>query len=313
MVRASAPLDRGREADALHRASRRFPRLRPVTLRQGGANLEPSVVGVFPPVILWPAGLSERLTDAELDAILAHELCHITRRDTSIGYAHVAVETIFWFYPLVWWLGARLVHERERACDEEVVDMGTDTRSYAEGILKVCEFCLRSPAAFVAGVGGSHLAQRIERILTGSRPVSRAPSTRLLVAAVALVLSAPSFATGLASAHRSAAAPAGAAQERTNVYKPGNGVKAPVLVREYKPRYTKAAMDAKIQGIVRMSAVILETGDVGDVVVTQSLDKEYGLDDEAVRTVKRWEFKPGTKDDKPVPVQVEIEMSFKLK
>jgi beta-lactamase regulating signal transducer with metallopeptidase domain len=39
------------------------------------------------------------------------------------------VEAVFWFYPLVWWLGARLVDERERACDEEVVALGKDPRS----------------------------------------------------------------------------------------------------------------------------------------------------------------------------------------
>ena len=49
-------------------------------------------------------------------------------------------EAIFWFDPLVWWLGVRLVDERERACDEEVLELGSDRQVYAESILKTCEF-----------------------------------------------------------------------------------------------------------------------------------------------------------------------------
>jgi TonB family protein len=62
-----------------------------------------------------------------------------------------------------------------------------------------------------------------------------------------------------------------------------------------------------------MAAVVLETGEIGDVRITQSLDNEYGLDDEAVKALKQWLFKPGTKDNKPVAVEIAVEMSFALK
>jgi TonB family protein len=62
-----------------------------------------------------------------------------------------------------------------------------------------------------------------------------------------------------------------------------------------------------------MEAIVLEDGTVGEVVVTESLDREYGLDDEAVKALRQWVFAPGTKDDKPVAVRVEIEMKFTLK
>lgn len=88
---------------------------------------------------------------------------------------------------------------------------------------------------------------------------------------------------------------------------------SPVLIREYKPSYTEEARRAKIEGIVEMDAVVLEDGSVGDVTVTKSLDREYGLDDEAVKTLKKWLFKPATKDGKPVAVHVFVEMSFTLR
>ena len=95
------------------------------------------------------------------------------------------------------------------------------------------------------------------------------------------------------------------------VYQIGNGVTSPVLLREVKPVYTKAAMDRKVQGIVEVTAVILADGTVGDVTVKKSLDPD--LDAEAIRAAKQWKFKPGTKDGQPVPVEVSIELSFTLR
>jgi beta-lactamase regulating signal transducer with metallopeptidase domain len=217
--RCSGAIERGREHDALRRILDRLPRPRRIELRRSASTLEPAVVGVLRPAIVWPDGLSDRLNDGELESILAHEVCHVVRRDNLAGYIHVAVEMIFWFHPLVWWLGARLLHERERACDEEVLRMGAHTESYAEGILKVCGYCLRAPAAFAAGVCGSALSQRIERIMRQPRGASRAPATRWVIAALAVLIAAPSFAIGVVTAT--------ATQERGTVYKPGDGVKHP--------------------------------------------------------------------------------------
>jgi periplasmic protein TonB len=94
-------------------------------------------------------------------------------------------------------------------------------------------------------------------------------------------------------------------------YKIGeDGVKAPVLIKETKPRYTDSARARGVQGLVYMSAEILSNGSVGDVKITQSLDAD--LDEQAILAVKEWKFKPATKDDKPVDVEVNIELTFTL-
>ena len=87
----------------------------------------------------------------------------------------------------------------------------------------------------------------------------------------------------------------------------------PRLKHEVKPVYTQEAKDAGIQGTVLLDTEVLADGTVGDVKVTQSLDTKYGLDEQAVKAVKQWTFEPGTKDGKPVPVRVSIEMTFTLK
>lgn len=98
-----------------------------------------------------------------------------------------------------------------------------------------------------------------------------------------------------------------------DVLRAGDGVKAPKVIKDVKPNYTAAAMNAKIAGVVTMEAVVGTDGTVRAVRVTKSLDREFGLDDEAVRTLKLWRFAPGTQDDVPVPVLVVVEMMFTLR
>jgi TonB family protein len=184
--------------------------------------------------------------------------------------------------------------------------MGTDRRSYAGGILKVCNFCLRAPAPFAAGVGGSNLAQRIERIVTSAPPAARARAARLTSLCFGLAMTITPLTVGAFGVTSNGQQPPVYSTKQA-------GVTAPKLVKETKPGYTPEALHARIEGIVRLEAVVRADGKIGDVKITQSLDKEFGLDDRAIATVKKWEFEPGRKDGKAVAVRVEIEMSFKLK
>ena len=79
-----------------------------------------------------------------------------------------------------------------------------------------------------------------------------------------------------------------------DAYQAGNGVMSPRLIREIKPGYTAEAMRARIQGMVTLRAVVLPDGSVGTAQVVRSLDSAFGLDDEALKTVKQWRFIPGT-------------------
>ncbi len=225
-VRGSTPLAEGREVEALRRLrwggrsfsvvcqqgsskaltghKKRWPvplwgLLAPqsITLVSSRARLEPGVFGIFRPVLWLPAGIGDRLNDAELEAILAHELCHARRRDNLAAAIHMGVEAIFWFHPLVWWLGARLTEERERACDEEVVRMGGEPQVYAEGILKVCEFYLASPVICAAGVSGGGLKNRIEGIMANRIFHKLNFAQKLLLAVAAIGAVAGPIAAGL--------------------------------------------------------------------------------------------------------------------
>ena len=186
-LRHAQPLREGREVEALNRLANVGGVRKKIDIFLSPASLEPGVLGIARPALVWPAGISDRLEDAHLDAILAHEVWHVRRHDNLAAMVHMLVEAIFWFHPLVWWLGGRLVEERERACDEEVLQSGSDRQVYAESILKICEFCVGSPLACVSGVTGADLKKRIVHIMTKNVASKLNFSRKLLLSAAGIL------------------------------------------------------------------------------------------------------------------------------
>jgi uncharacterized protein (TIGR03435 family) len=151
------------------------------------SSTEPGVFGVFRPVLLLPTGIAGRLSPAQLQAVVAHELVHVRRRDNLWAAVHAIVQAIFWFHPLVWWMGGRLVAEREQACDEAVLEQGADAEGYAACILAVCRYYACAPRACLAGVAGADLKQRIAAIMKSGL---RRDSSRIRVGLAALAVGA---------------------------------------------------------------------------------------------------------------------------
>ncbi len=178
---------RWRQIRAMVRSARPSPVPAAIRVLSSSALLEPSVFGIFRPVLLLPDGIEKHLTSAQLEAIYAHELCHVQRRDNLAAALHMLVEALFWFHPLVWWLEARLIEERERACDEEVLQAGNHPQDYAESILEICKLCLASPPTCAAGVSGADLQKRIETIMS-CRIGRRLNSPKKVLLAIAGVL-----------------------------------------------------------------------------------------------------------------------------
>jgi beta-lactamase regulating signal transducer with metallopeptidase domain len=151
---------------AFVRASSHMTLLADVPVLSSPLLMEPGIFGIVRPVLLLPEGINDRLTAAQLGTIIAHEMCHVRRRDNLTAAIHMVVEALFWFHPAVWWIKTRLLDEREQACDEVVLQSGNEADVYAESILNVCKYCIESPLACVAGVTGSGLKRRIVRIMT---------------------------------------------------------------------------------------------------------------------------------------------------
>ena len=188
-----------RRIRAAVRSSRPIDVLGTMQVRSSPGLLEPGVVGLFHPILLLPSGIAERLQPPQWKAVLAHELCHARRRDNLTSAVHMIVETVFWFHPLVWWIGARLLEERERACDEAVLSLGSEPLDYAEGILTVCKSYVESPLSLVSGVTGANLNKRIHAILTGRIAADLNFAKKLALAAAAIATVASPIAVGIMS------------------------------------------------------------------------------------------------------------------
>jgi bla regulator protein BlaR1 len=184
----------------------------PIAVRSSRGLLEPGVIGFLRPTVLLPEGLLKTLTRSQMEAVLAHELSHARRRDNLTAAIHMIVEALFWFYPLVWWIGARLIEERERACDESVLVLGSEPREYADAILKVCKHCVKSPVVCVSGIFGADLKRRIVRIMPRHIGQGLTPGRKLLLGgatAVAIAVPLALGMTGFASNGESQGANAG--------------------------------------------------------------------------------------------------------
>jgi hypothetical protein len=138
------------------------------------------------------------------------------------------VEALFWFHPLVWWIGMRLIAERERACDEAVIEAGHDRAVYARGLVESCRLYLQSPLSCVAGASGSDLKSRVEAIMTAP------PSSLLNPLKKALLLAAGgcAFATPVAAGLLTSPAGQQAVARATAAASVALGVPAPAATPE---------------------------------------------------------------------------------
>jgi bla regulator protein blaR1 len=173
-----------RQARETARTGKPVPFCLPVPAVWSTRRLEPGVVGIWRPVLVLPKGLSDHLTAAQLEMILAHEIAHVRRHDNLTAAIHMLVECVFWFYPLVWWIRRQLLDERERACDEHVLQLGNDPESYADTIIRVCKFFVPSQLLCASGITGANLKTRIERIMANSAGCAVTGTNKLLLGVI---------------------------------------------------------------------------------------------------------------------------------
>jgi TonB family protein len=267
-----------------------------LAVKEAHTTLEPGIVGILRPVLLVPRGISARLTLAQLRAVVAHEVSHWRRHDNLTAALHMVVEALFWFHPLVWWIGARLIEERERACDEAVIKAGHDPRTYADGVLNVCELYVATRLACAAGVSGADLKRRVTYIMR-SRVMHKLNAIKKvsLSAAVLATLLVP-IAVGVLSG-----SPALAQDDRDVI----------PLVR-IAPDYPPEASAQGLEGHVILEFTITAEGATKDIVVVESTAPIF--DEPAIRAVSRWRYLPRTVDGGAVErVGVQTVIRFALR
>ena len=178
----------GRELQlAVARLSKRLHIYRPVRLLESARVDVPTVIGWLKPVILLPVSALAGLSQAQVEAILAHELAHIRRHDYLVNLLQALLETLLFYHPAVWWLSGRIRAERENCCDDLAVSLCGDPVAYARALADLEELRGSSPHLAMAATGG-HLLTRVRRLLLstpaahdGRGPVWVAGATALLL------------------------------------------------------------------------------------------------------------------------------------
>jgi beta-lactamase regulating signal transducer with metallopeptidase domain len=149
------------------------------------------------PLLLMPERLAAELGTDELDALLAHELAHVRRRDHWVRLVEIAATALFWWYPVTWWARRALRRAEERCCDEWVLRvLPGSARAYANGLLKSLTFVAETPVpALASGLGPvEDLEARLKEILM-TRPAPQLAVPLRLGLAVAAVLGLAVFPT----------------------------------------------------------------------------------------------------------------------
>src|SRR4051794_18498918 len=86
----------------------------------------PAVIGWFRPIVFLPLTALTGLSEAQLQAVIVHELAHIRRLDSLVNAFQVMVETLLFYHPAVWWLNKRIRVERENCCDDVAIALCGD-------------------------------------------------------------------------------------------------------------------------------------------------------------------------------------------
>jgi TonB family protein len=186
-----------RERQALDRVRSWMGIDRKVDLAMLPGTVEPGVWGMWRPIVFLPERLAEELSEAELEAVLMHEMIHVQRWDNLVANLHRLLCCVFWFNPVVWVLDRLLLAERERACDDEVIRLGGAPAVYASSLLKVLRFCLGWSVAGASNATGSNLGRRVERIMSRNVQVKLSVWNRLGIVSIVTLVIVLSMAAGL--------------------------------------------------------------------------------------------------------------------
>lgn len=229
---------------------------RAVTLVESCFTDTPVLVGYWRPVILLPLGCLTGLSTAQLECILVHELAHVARHDYLVNLLQSLVEGLLFYHPAVWWASRTVRAERENCCDDRVVELIGDARTYAATLAVLEERRAPAPQAALAATGGN-LMKRIRRLTTescGAR-TSAAPAVSagvLLVIFAAALAAVPASLPIIRHRHVPGVALKPAAMQETDRYKKWlHEDVAYIITDEERAAFQRLSTDDEREGFIQ--------------------------------------------------------------
>jgi beta-lactamase regulating signal transducer with metallopeptidase domain/Leucine-rich repeat (LRR) protein len=176
LIAQSSPAQ-GQSLEILNQSCRQLGIRRNIGLRLSPNTSSPAACGLFKPIVLMPASLTEDLSPDKLKAVFIHELAHIKRADLWVNFGQTLLQIVYFYNPFVWLANTVVRRIREQAVDEMVLAaIGTEAKSYSNALIDIAEmaFWQASFSLRLIGVVESKKAlhRRIRHMLTRPMPKS---------------------------------------------------------------------------------------------------------------------------------------------
>ena len=277
----------------------------------------PVALGLRQPILLLPPNFTSNCTSQDFFSAIAHECAHLKRRDFQKNLFYEVASLLLAFHPLIRVIQSGIAQTREMICDGMVTEEHVDAASYARSLLRLAAAMAvgsRVSDNYAVGIfDGNVLEKRIMRIRMKKQKAGAAMRFGLLISAAAILLSTVVGVAAMAVPVIPQAESQDKAQSNPygHVYKVGQGVSAPVLLKTVLAKYPESVRKKgeKLDGIVLLGLVVDAKGMPQDIHVVKSFRSDF--DAEAVKAVKQYRFHPAMRSGKPVAVSVNVEVKFK--
>jgi TonB family protein len=301
----------GDQQTRLDRFRLQFRISRPVEVGESAAITGPLSLGITRPALLLPAGFLHKVAAEDLDAVLAHELAHIRRRDFALNLVCGVVALPTAWHPLLWLTRSRITETREMICDALAANAVQGSENYARSLLRLAAMLPDRAAPGILHAIGIFDANIFERrIMNLMRKHPAVPGLHRVALATACALIALTAGASALALRVNLAAGAPQQTATTKIHVKADDLK---ILSKVEPVYPPAAKNKKkaLDGAVLLDVIIGKDGAPVSVTVSKSLRADY--DQSAVDAVKQWRWETYLLNGDPIQVETTITVQYSLK
>jgi len=144
-----------------------------ISVHESSLIQSPLITGWLRPMILFPIGLVNQLNTNEIEAIIAHELAHVSRHDILFNFLQSLSEIIYYYHPGIWWISNQIRKEREHSCDDIALQVTGNQLDYAKALLQVQNYARTPQLALGFSGKKGQLLTRVQRVLSPTETKNR--------------------------------------------------------------------------------------------------------------------------------------------